>query len=111
MNRLQPSGKTALYDALLVGKATLDALPPAEDGERMRAIVLLSDGLDNSSTATLADVRAAFDESGISIFPVAYGSDADVGALEQIVEFSRTLLVQGDTGDIGQIFENLSRYF
>lgn len=111
VNRLQPTGKTALYDALLVGKATLDALPPAADGDRMRAIVLLSDGLDNSSTATLDEVRAAFDESGISIFPVAYGGDADIAALEQIVEFSRTLLVQGDTGDIGQIFENLSRYF
>lgn len=103
-------GKTAMYDALLVGKQALDALP-ATDEDRIKAIVLLSDGLDNSSAATLDQVRQEFDESGISIFPVAYGEDADEAALNQIADFSRTLLVKGSTGDIAQIFDNLSRYF
>lgn len=103
-------GKTALYDALVDGKEVFDALPPSDD-DRIRAIVLLSDGQDNASRTTLEQVRLAFEESGISIFPVAYGADADTDALQQIATFSRTILVQGDTGDIGQIFENLSRYF
>lgn len=107
---MRAQGKTALYDALIVGKQALDDLPPTED-DRIRAIVLLSDGLDNASAITLDRVEQEFDESGISIFPVAYGADADSAALERIVEFSRTILVQGDTGDIAQIFENLSRYF
>ncbi len=103
-------GKTALYDALIDGRNVFDTLPPLED-DRIRAIVLLSDGQDNASRATLEQVRLAFEESGISIFPVAYGADADTDALQRIATFSRTILVQGDTGDIGQIFENLSRYF
>ncbi len=107
---MRAQGRTALYDALIDGKEALDSLPPTDD-ERIRAIVLLSDGLDNSSRATLEQVRLVFEESGISIFPVAYGADADTDALQQIATFSRTILVQGDTGDIGQIFENLSRYF
>lgn len=107
---MRAQGRTALYDALIDGKEALDSLPPTDD-DRIRAIVLLSDGLDNSSQVTLEQVRLAFEESGISIFPVAYGMDADTDALQQIATFSRTILVQGDTGDIGQIFENLSRYF
>ncbi len=107
---MRAQGRTALYDALIDGKEALDSLPPTDD-ERIRAIVLLSDGLDNSSRATLEQVHLVFEESGISIFPVAYGADADIDALQQIATFSRTILVQGDTGDIGQIFENLSRYF
>jgi len=107
---LRAQGRTALYDALIVGKQALDDLPAAED-DRIRAIVLLSDGLDNASQITFDGLQQAFDESGISIFPVAYGEDADTATLERIVEFSRTILVKGDSGDIGQIFENLSRYF
>lgn len=107
---LRAQGKTALYDALIAGKQALDDLPAAGD-DRIRAIVLLSDGLDNASQITFDGLQQAFDESGISIFPVAYGADADTATLERIVEFSRTMLVKGDSGDIGQIFENLSRYF
>lgn len=107
---MRASGRTALFDALVLGKQVLDQLPPADD-DRIRAIVLLSDGADNSSQASLDQIRTLFDESGISIFPVAYGNDADRQVLDAIAEFSRTIVVVGDTGNIAQIFENLSRYF
>ncbi|GIV53476.1 MAG: VWA domain-containing protein [Candidatus Kapaibacterium sp.] len=107
---MRASGRTALFDALVLGKQVLDQLPPAGD-DRIRAIVLLSDGADNASQASLDQIRTLFDESGISIFPVAYGSDAERQVLDAIAEFSRTIVVVGDTGDIAQIFENLSRYF
>lgn len=110
VQEMRASGRTALFDALDLARQTLEALPPAED-DRIRAIVLLSDGADNASRLTLEEVRRQFDESGISIFPVAYGSDADRQVLDAIAEFSRTIVVVGDTGDIAQIFENLSRYF
>jgi Ca-activated chloride channel family protein len=110
VQEMRASGRTALFDALELARQTLEALPPAED-DRIRAIVLLSDGADNASQMSLDQLRNAFDESGISIFPVAYGSDADRQVLDAIAEFSRTIVVVGDTGDIAQIFENLSRYF
>jgi VWFA-related protein len=49
---LSPSGHTALYDAVLLG---LEALGRAR--QRHKALVLLSDGADNASSAGLADVR------------------------------------------------------
>lgn len=110
VQEMRAAGRTALFDALALGKQVLDNLPPAED-DRIRAIVLLSDGADNSSRASLDEIRNLFDESGISIFPVAYGSDADRQVLDSIAELARTIVVVGDTGDIAQIFENLSRYF
>jgi Ca-activated chloride channel family protein len=116
IGRLRPQGKTAIYDGLMAGKQALDALPAPENGEeRIKAIVLLTDGEENASGATLDQLKQEFDESGISIFPVAYGSESDQSeatkTLLSIVEFSKTILVKGDTGEIGSIFDNLSRYF
>jgi Ca-activated chloride channel family protein len=107
---LRAEGKTAIFDGLVEGKRALEEMPPAED-ERIKAIVLLSDGEDTASTISAEQLQAEFDESSISIFPVAYGADADVEELQKIVDFSRTILVKGSGGDIGQIFDNLSRYF
>ncbi|MFP4435787.1 MAG: extracellular solute-binding protein [Chloroflexaceae bacterium] len=107
---MRAEGKTAVFEALEVAHQSLDALPRSEE-DRIRAIVLLSDGQDNASTMTLEQLARTFEESGISIFPVAYGEDADTAMLEQIADFSRTIVVSGDTGNIAQIFEDLSRYF
>jgi Ca-activated chloride channel homolog len=111
---LRPTGKTAIYDGLMAGKQALDALPPEQE-ERIKAIVLLTDGLENGSTTSFDQLKSEFNETGISIFPVAYGSESDqkeaATTLEGIVDFSHTILVKGSTGDIAQIFDNLSRYF
>lgn len=57
-NSLKPSGHTALYDGVLLGLKALDQLP-----QRQKAVVLLSDGQDNSSAATLQEVqREIFNE-------------------------------------------------
>ncbi len=110
VQEMRAAGRTALFDALALGKQELDNLPPLDE-ERIRAIILLSDGADNQSQRSLEQIRDLFEESGISIFPVAYGADADRNILNAIAEFTRTIVVVGDSGDIGQIFENLSRYF
>ena len=113
---MRPTGKTAIYDGLMTGKQALDALPAPENGEeRIKAIVLLTDGEENASKTTFDRLKQEFDETGVSIFPVAYGSSSDQDAatntLQSIVDFSKTILVKGDTGEIGTIFDNLSRYF
>lgn len=110
IQRLRAQGKTAIFDGLMAGKQALDDLPPTQE-ERIKAMVLLSDGQDNASAITIEQLEQQFEETGISIFPVAYGQDADEEVLKKIVNFSRTLLVKGSSGDIGQIFDNLSRYF
>lgn len=51
MNKLVPSGHTALYDAVLVGLNELAIIP-----NRHKALVLFSDGEDTSSRAVLSAV-------------------------------------------------------
>ena len=51
LNKLVPDGNTALYDAVLVGLNELAEIP-----HRQKALVLFSDGEDNSSRAVLSAV-------------------------------------------------------
>ena len=39
--------------------------------------MLLTDGQENASSNTFEQLKGAFNETGISIFPVAYGSADD----------------------------------
>src|SRR5581483_3182387 len=69
LQALRPSGGTSIYDAIL------DALPILDHRRRARAaIVLISDGADTASTATLRDVRAALQRSDAFVYAVAIDS-------------------------------------
>ena len=110
---MRATGKTAIYDAVEAARQSLDALPDA-GANRIRGIVLLTDGADNASKTTLDQLAQSFDETGISIFPVGYDIESDAQAkasIQRIADFSRTIVVNGGTGDIAEIFQNLSRYF
>jgi Ca-activated chloride channel family protein len=102
-------GKTAMYDALLLARQELEE--DIDTGDRINAIVLLSDGLDTAETSTFADVQREYNETDIAIFPIAYGEDSDPASLQAIADLTRTIVIQGSTGDINKVFENLSRYF
>jgi len=113
---LQADGGTALYDTLILTIDSLIATEPEEGEDRIRAIVLLSDGMDTASNSTLNDVLAKIQEgrSGrnpILIIPVAYGSDADIAALNSIARASATKVQSGDPDDIAKLLEIISSYF
>lgn len=66
---LQPIGGTALYDALL------DGLRQIKQGRRQkRALVLLTDGLDEDSRASFREVETAVRRSGVPIYTVGIGN-------------------------------------
>jgi len=66
---LRPSGGTAIYDAIL------DALPLMETRTRQRAAILvISDGADTASTATLREVRPALRRSDTFVYAIAIDS-------------------------------------
>ncbi len=69
LDGLRPSGGTAAYDAVL------EALPLIDNRSRERAAVLLiSDGADTASTATLRDVRSALLRSDAFAYAIAIDS-------------------------------------
>jgi tight adherence protein B len=74
---LAANGSTALYDAVVLAAATLGT-------EGSRSALVLSDGEDEGSTATLAQATAAATDSGAKFDAVALGSTEQVAALSQI---------------------------
>jgi VWFA-related protein len=70
MARITPDGGTAMYDAVL------DALPLAARGHNnKKALVIISDGNDTISRASLQDARSAIRNSEVLVYAV--GIDAD----------------------------------
>ena len=66
---LKPSGGTSIYDAIV------EAMPIVEHRHRARAaIVIISDGADTASTATLRDVRTALMRSDAFVYAIAIDS-------------------------------------
>jgi Ca-activated chloride channel family protein len=113
---MQANGSTSLYDALIASIDKLQSLETPEGEDRIRAIVLLSDGDDTASTATLNDVLAKISaartgRNPILVIPVAYGSDADISALNSIAQASATKVQSGDPKDIQKLLEIISSYF
>lgn len=114
---VQANGSTSLYDTLISIIDEMQAAPATTDGQdRIRAIVLLSDGQDTHSIASLNDVLAKISgartgRDPILIIPVAYGSDADIAALNSIAQASATKVQSGDPKDIQQLLEIISSYF
>lgn len=69
---LAASGETALY------QATEDSLRLAADqGTSYRAVILLSDGLDNGSLLSREEALAAAGALGVPVFSIGLGNDID----------------------------------
>ena len=73
VDSLQPSGNTAMFDALLQGVQTVSGI------EGRKTIILLSDGLDNRSQGTVDDVIQAIGPEGLSISTIGLGDPKEPG--------------------------------
>lgn len=114
INRLEAKGDTALYDAVIETITTMNE--ESEDGNRIRAVVLLSDGEDTASsnalnTATTLLQAERGKQNPIIIIPVAYGSSADVRSLSSIARASATRVQSGEPENIRSVLEVISSYF
>lgn len=111
---LRPAGGTALFDALY---QVTELLNDSEDEERIRAVVLLSDGEDlDSKERTLDDVVTSIqasrnDLNPVIVIPVAYGSRADIRVLDRVAAASNTTRQSGDPQSILRVLEIISSYF
>lgn len=113
IENLRANGDTPMYDALI---KSIGALTAETDDSRTKAIVLLSDGLDNASQSNLNQVLDAIKatrsgKSQVYVIPVAYGRDADVRALNDIARASDTQMYAEDPGKILDLLQAIARYF
>ena len=97
---LRPSGGTAIYDAIL------EALPMIEKRTRQRAaILLISDGADTASTATLRELRPALRRSDAFVYAIAIDSP-DRQPINTRVNPAALREITGETGGRTEIVQN-----
>ena len=72
IRRINASGGTAMYDAIA------ESVPLAQTGQhRKRAVVLISDGNDTDSQASLAEVKQMIRESEVMVYAIGIDGQAD----------------------------------
>jgi len=113
INRLRADGGTALFDAMA---SVLEEVNTDTASERIRAVVVLSDGADTASSTELNQVLRAIEASRSDLNPVivimvAYGSNADIDTLSGIARASSTTVQSGDPNNITRVLEIISSYF
>jgi VWFA-related protein len=79
MGRMQPAGKTALYDGMMKG---LDQL---KDVKGIKTLVVLTDGQDNRSISTLNQVISNAQKKNVRIYIIGMGKVNET-ALQKITE-------------------------
>lgn len=111
---LIPQGNTRLFDTIDEAYQSLSAEPA---GERIRALVVLTDGEDNRSARTAADLvrQLQQDQEGrsIKVFTIAYssGADASADALKQIAQATGASSYQSAVTAIEQVYRDIATFF
>src|SRR5262249_20156549 len=107
IQRLTPEGETALFDAVYAAVATLEAGRP--DGKR--AVIALTDGIDNCSRRRVEDVIERAKEAGVPLHLLGLGRP---GQLDEAVMRRMAIQTGGEyyhadsEERLIEIFENLS---
>jgi len=91
---LQTGGDTAMYNALIEAEKVL------ENVSGRKAIIVLTDGLDNKSQSTSEDVIAAISQSGLTISAIGFGDAASTGQVG-LDEVGLKSLAEGSGGLYG----------
>lgn len=83
---LTAGGATALYDAAILSLDNLSAYAVANATNAAQLVFLLSDGVNNDSGATEADVIAAYQAAGVPLNTFAFGDFAPDGVLLRMAD-------------------------
>lgn len=98
VNNLIASGGTASYDAVVVAvKMITEAKAQHPDAKCM--LFLLSDGYANNGYS-MDELTSALRTSGIPVYTIGYGDDADTGELARLSGINEAASINADSDDI-----------
>src|SRR5439155_14628786 len=103
IDNLQPFESTALYVTI---REASNRMRAAFDPERINAVVLLTDGINDyqdplTLTQLVRGLRSEGEDRAVRVFPIAYGGDADLKTLQAVAMASRGAAY--DAGDPASI--------
>ncbi len=106
------NGDTRLYSTVDEAYTALSAEPA---GQRIRALVVLTDGEDTASSITLdqlvANVQVSEEGTSIKIFTIAYGADANFEILRRIAEATGGKSFKGEPSTIKKVYSEIATFF
>ncbi|MGA7615362.1 MAG: VWA domain-containing protein [Thermoanaerobaculia bacterium] len=106
LQNLRADGKTALYDGIEA------AIRELENEKNRRAIVLLSDGDDNSSFATFDEVAKKVRTTAIPIYSIAFGDDdtnQPIDRLKILSEDTGAFMARAYTSNLEQRYASIEK--
>ncbi len=113
INGILADGNTRLFDTIAEQFEALTAM----QSKHIKAIVVLTDGVDNVSQRSVdqlvKEVTPTGENAGegVKIFTIAYGDDADVNALTSIANASGGQEYAGTPQNIKQVYLQISEFF
>jgi len=112
VDTLFASGGTALYDATLAGYQ-LAQEHAKTDPRRIHAVVVMTDGQDESSKLPLDALRSglATEDRQVRVFTIAYGNSTDTKVLDGIAEAGQGSSAKGNQTNIVSVFQDIGAFF
>ncbi len=113
IDSIRVGGNTALLDSV---RAAYNQLQILNDKDRINAIVVMTDGLENNSSITLSKLSEYMrntNQSGVPVvvFAIGYGKDADYKTLKTLADATGGQAREGTVETIRQLYKLLSTYF
>jgi Ca-activated chloride channel family protein len=111
---LFPNGKTRLIDTVSEAYQQMSREPA---DARIRAMVVLSDGADTSSSGSteslIAQLSGDSEGRSIKVFTIAYGtgSDVDTNFMKQVADSSGAKTYASDPTKIDQVYRDIATFF
>ncbi len=113
IDNIIPGGSTLLFQTIADQVQALQAMP----SQHIRAVVVLTDGMDNLSQLTVDQLVSQISASGenagnaVKVFTIAYGSDADASGLTKIANATGGQEYTGTPQNIRQVYVQISEFF
>jgi VWFA-related protein len=107
IRKLQPYGETALFDATYEAICVLDA----DHSRGKRAVIAMTDGIDNSSRRRVEEVINRAKEAGVPLYMLGFGRDGEIDdvTMKQMAQRTGGKYYHARNKDsLLEIFENLS---
>lgn len=98
VNNLIASGGTASYDAVVVA-VNMITEAKAQHPDAKCMLFLLSDGYANNGYS-MDEITSALRTSGIPVYTIGYGDDADTGELARLSGINEAASINADSDDI-----------
>lgn len=104
LSNIKTGGNTALYDAVYLG---IDRV--SRGSHNKKAIIIISDGMDNNSRYSFSEMRRFMKEADVIIYAVGIGVEYEgYPVLRQLAEATGGKAFYGTEGSLDELFERIA---